>query len=124
MDEAFDLCLVGRANLLKPEILRGRIAGGTYVCFRVLSREVARVTLSRRELHRPRLLKAVFGGQLTNGQAAPPLGITLRQVRRLNRRFGRRAAGERTASARCPAGGKHIRRSSSPTSIAASAAPC
>jgi transposase len=44
-------------------------------------------TLSRKELHRPGLLKALGGGRLTNAQVATALGITVRQVRRLRRRF-------------------------------------
>src|SRR5919197_336192 len=52
-------------------------------------------TLSRKELHRPGLLKALCGGRLTNAQVAIALGIAVRQVRRLRRRFeqgGARAA--------------------------------
>src|SRR2546423_12697852 len=44
-------------------------------------------TLSRKELHRPGLLKALCGGRLTNAQVAAALRITVRQVRRLKRRF-------------------------------------
>ena len=44
-------------------------------------------TLSRKELHRPGLLKALCGGRLNNGQVAAALGITVRQVRRLKGRF-------------------------------------
>lgn len=44
-------------------------------------------TLSRKELHRPGLLKALCGGRLTNAQVAAALGLTVRQVRRLKRRF-------------------------------------
>src|SRR5213594_2517956 len=40
-------------------------------------------TLSRKELHRPGLLKALCGGRLTNAQVAAALRITVRQVRRL-----------------------------------------
>lgn len=46
-------------------------------------------TLSRKELHRPGLLKALCGGRLTTAQVAAALGITGRQVRRLRRRFER-----------------------------------
>jgi transposase len=46
-------------------------------------------TLSRKELHRPGLLKALCSGRLTNGQVAAALGISVRQVRRLKRRFER-----------------------------------
>ena len=44
-------------------------------------------TLSRKELHRPGLLKAALGGRLTNRQVAVALGLTVRHVRRLKRRF-------------------------------------
>ena len=49
-------------------------------------------TLSRKELHRPGLLKALCGGRLTNAQVAAALGVTVRQVRRLKRRFERGGA--------------------------------
>jgi len=44
-------------------------------------------TLSRKELHRPGLLKAACGGRVTNAQVAAALGLTVRHVRRLKRRF-------------------------------------
>ena len=44
-------------------------------------------TLSRKELHRPGLIKAVCAGRVTNRQAADALGLSVRQVRRLKRRF-------------------------------------
>src|SRR5262249_49492574 len=44
-------------------------------------------TLSRKELHRPGLLKALWGGRLTNAQVGAALGLTVRHVRRLKRRF-------------------------------------
>ena len=44
-------------------------------------------TLSRKELHRPGLLKAALGGRLTNRQVAVALGLTVRHVRRLKRRL-------------------------------------
>ena len=44
-------------------------------------------TLSHKELHRPGLLKAALGGRLTNRQVAVALGVTVRHVRRLKRRF-------------------------------------
>src|SRR5436309_991092 len=44
-------------------------------------------TLSPKELHRPGLLKVLCSGRLTNAQVAAALGITVRQVRRLKRRF-------------------------------------
>jgi transposase len=43
-------------------------------------------SLSRKELHRPGLLKAALGGRLTNRQVAGALGLTVRHVRRLKRR--------------------------------------
>jgi transposase len=62
-------------------------------------------TLSRKELHRPGLLKAVCAGRITLRQAAEALGLSLRQVRRLKRRFeaggapalAHRARGRRSA---------------------------
>ena len=45
------------------------------------------LTLSRKELRRPRLLKAACGGRITDRQVADALGLGLRQVRRLRRRF-------------------------------------
>lgn len=45
------------------------------------------ITLSRKELHRPGLLKAACAGRITNRQVAEALGLSLRQVRRLRRRF-------------------------------------
>src|SRR5947207_6432401 len=50
-------------------------------------------TLSRKELHRPGLLKALCGGRLTNAQVAAALRFTVRQVRRLKRRFEARGPG-------------------------------
>src|SRR5258706_2041136 len=44
-------------------------------------------TLSQKELHRPGLVKAACGGRLTNRQVAEALRISVRQVRRLKRRF-------------------------------------
>jgi transposase len=44
-------------------------------------------TLSRKEQHRPGLLKAACAGRLTTRQVAGALGLSLRQVRRLKRRF-------------------------------------
>ncbi|HET7873933.1 MAG TPA: ISNCY family transposase [Methylomirabilota bacterium] len=43
--------------------------------------------MSRKELHRPGLLKAACAGRITTRQAAEALGLSLRQVRRLKRRF-------------------------------------
>jgi transposase len=44
-------------------------------------------TLSRKELQRPGLVKAACAGRITTRQAAHALGLSLRQVRRLKRRF-------------------------------------
>jgi hypothetical protein len=44
-------------------------------------------TLSRKELHRPGLVKAACAGRITTRQLAQALRISLRQVRRLKRRF-------------------------------------
>jgi transposase len=44
-------------------------------------------TLSRKELHRPGLLKGLCSGRLTNAQVAAALRLTVRHVRRLKRRF-------------------------------------
>ena len=43
--------------------------------------------MSRRELHRPGLLKALGAGRVTTLQVADALGLSLRQTRRLRRRF-------------------------------------
>src|SRR5438093_4903130 len=56
-------------------------------------------TLSRKELHRPGLLKAALGGRITNRQVATALRVTIRHVRRLKRRFeagGATALGHRS----------------------------
>jgi transposase len=50
-------------------------------------------TLSRKELHRPGLLKGLCSGRLKNAQVAAALGITVRHVRRLKRRFEAGGAG-------------------------------
>jgi transposase len=44
-------------------------------------------TMSQKELQRPGLLKAVCAGRITNRQAAAALGLSVRQVQRLKRRF-------------------------------------
>lgn len=44
-------------------------------------------TLSRREVHRPGLLKALGAGRVTTRQVANALGLSLRQTRRLRRRY-------------------------------------
>jgi hypothetical protein len=44
-------------------------------------------TLSRKELHRPGLLKALGAGRISNGQAATALRLSVRQVQRLKVRF-------------------------------------
>src|SRR5437762_5157517 len=49
-------------------------------------------TLSRKELHRPGLLKAASAGRVTNAQAAAALGISVRHVRRLKRPWERGGA--------------------------------
>src|SRR2546430_6670812 len=70
-------------------------------------------TLSRKELHRPGLLKALCGGRLTNAQVAAALRITVRQVRRLKRRVEARGPGalvhgnrDRPPPPRVPPGGR------------------
>src|SRR3989442_3385020 len=70
-------------------------------------------TLSRKELHRPGLLKALCGGRLTNAQVAAALRITVRQVRRLKRRFEAGGPGalvhgnrDRPSPRRLPAAGR------------------
>lgn len=45
------------------------------------------LTLSRKELHRPGLIQAACAGRITNRQAAEALGLSVRQVRRLKRRY-------------------------------------
>src|SRR2546427_11653424 len=44
-------------------------------------------TLSRKELHRPGLLKALWGGRVPTRRVANALGVSFRQTRRLRRRF-------------------------------------
>ena len=44
-------------------------------------------TLNRKEVHRPGLIRAACAGRLTSRQVARALGVSLRQVRRLKRRF-------------------------------------
>lgn len=44
-------------------------------------------TVSRKELNRPGLLKALCAGRVTTGQVATALGLSARQTRRLRRRF-------------------------------------
>src|SRR5207245_804882 len=44
-------------------------------------------TLSRKELHRPGLLKALGAGRITNRQAATALRLSVRQLQRLKRQF-------------------------------------
>ena len=44
-------------------------------------------TLSRKELHRPGLLKALCAGRITNRQAATALRLSVRQLQRLKRQF-------------------------------------
>jgi transposase len=45
------------------------------------------LTMSRKEVVRPGLLKALVAGQLTNGQVAAALRLSVRQVQRLKGRF-------------------------------------
>jgi transposase len=45
------------------------------------------ITLSRKEVQRPGLVKAVCAGRLTNQQVAEALRLSVRHVRRLKRRF-------------------------------------
>lgn len=49
-------------------------------------------TLSRKELHRPGLVKALCAGRVTTRQVANALGLSLRQIRRLRRRYEARGA--------------------------------
>ena len=49
-------------------------------------------TLSRRELHRPGLLRALCAGRVTTRQVANALALSLRQTRRLRRWFERDGA--------------------------------
>ena len=44
-------------------------------------------TLSRREVHCPGLLKAACAGRVINAQIAAALGLSVRHVSRLKRRF-------------------------------------
>jgi hypothetical protein len=44
------------------------------------------LTMSRKEVVRPGLLKALVAGQLTNRQVAAALRLTIRQVQRLSTR--------------------------------------
>ena len=44
-------------------------------------------TLSRKELHRPGLLKALCAGRITNRQAVTALRLSVRQLQRLKRQF-------------------------------------
>ena len=44
-------------------------------------------TLSQKEVHRPGLVKALCAGRITNRQVAEALRLSVRQVRRLKRRF-------------------------------------
>ena len=53
-------------------------------------------TLNRKEVHRPGLIRAACAGRLTSRQVARALGVSLRQVRRLKRRFEAGGAGALT----------------------------
>ena len=61
--------------------------------------------MSRKELHRPGLLKAVGAGRITNGQAATALRLSVRQVQRLKRRF---QAGGPSPCGMAVAGGRRL----------------
>ena len=50
-------------------------------------RQLARVTMTMRDLDRLKCIQAVVDGNLKPGQAAERLGLTTRQVRRLTRRY-------------------------------------
>ena len=50
-------------------------------------RQMARVTMSMRELDRLKCIQAVVDGDLYPHQAAERLGITTRQLRRLAERY-------------------------------------
>ena len=43
--------------------------------------------MSKKQVHRPGLLKALVAGRVTNGQAAQALRLSVRQVQRLKRRY-------------------------------------
>ena len=45
------------------------------------------LTMSRKEVVRPGLMKALVAGQLTNGQVAGALRVSVRHVQRLKGRF-------------------------------------
>src|SRR5216110_3365177 len=62
-------------------------------------------TLNRKEVHRPGLIRAACAGRLTSRQVARALGVSLRQVRRLKRRFeagGATALGHRSRGRPAP----------------------
>jgi len=50
-------------------------------------RQLARVTMTMRDLDRLKCIQAVVDGNLKPGRAAERLGLTTRQVRRLTRRY-------------------------------------
>jgi hypothetical protein len=50
-------------------------------------RQLARVTMTMRDLDRLKCIQAVVDGELRSGHAAERLGLTGRQVRRLARRY-------------------------------------
>src|SRR5262249_56830204 len=57
------------------------------------------LAMSRKEVVRPGLVKALVAGQLTNRQVATALRLSIRQVQRLKRRFeaaGAAGPGDRT----------------------------
>ena len=58
--------------------------------------------MSRKEVPRAGLLKAALAGRLTNAQGGRALGLSVRQFRRLKRRF--REEGTAACSMRCAGG--------------------
>ena len=52
-------------------------------------RQLARVTMTMRDLDRLKCIQAVVDGNLKPGRAAERLGLTTRQVHRLTRRYAR-----------------------------------
>ena len=50
------------------------------------------LTMSRREVPRPGLVKAALAGRITNAQGALALHLSVRQFQRLKRRFGAEGA--------------------------------
>jgi transposase len=61
----------------------------SFVCDNVLMRQ-ERVTLTRDELKRVKVLERVAGGSMSNAEAAETLGITCRQLRRLKSKYAQK----------------------------------